>query len=139
MIESQALTSLIWINKCRERRGTMRFMEIARALDDQAMWHDTQAWLETKDTSTPRVKKALLDKPTTKPALVPKRKLRRPKRPQPKSPIPQQTRSSTPSRTPTLPSSQPVLRLTNSSSFSQGDLHGLHQAHMASPSTSNSQ
>ena len=117
----------------------MRFIEIATALDEQAMWDEILVWLETKDTSTPRVKKALLDKPTTKPALAPKRKLRRPKRPPPKSPIPQQTRSSTPSRPLTLPSSQPVLRPSYSSSFSQGDLHGLHQAHMASPSTSNSQ
>ncbi len=111
----------------------MRFMEIARALDDQAMWHEIQAWLEAKATSTPRAKRTQLGKPILRPALTPKRKPPRPKRPPSKSPIPQQARSVTPSRPSRLPSSQPVLRPTHSSSFSQGDLHGLQQAYMASP------
>ena len=111
----------------------MRFMEIARALDDQAMWHETQAWLEAQTTTTPMAKRTQLDKPFHRHALTPKRKPRQPKRPSSKSPIPQQARSVTPSRPSTLPSSQPVLRPTHSSSFSQGDLHGVQQAYMASP------
>ena len=111
----------------------MRFIEIARALDDQAMWHETQAWLEAQTTTTPMAKRTQLDKPIYMPALTPKRKPRRPKRPPTKSPIPQQARSVSPSRPSTLPSSQPVLRPTHSSSFSQGDLHGVQQAYMASP------
>ena len=111
----------------------MRFIEIARALDDQAMWHETQAWLEGRVSLTPMTKRTQLGKPILRPALTSKRKPRRLKRPSAKSPIPQQARSVTPSRPPTLPSSQPVLRPTHSSSFSQGDLHGLQQAYMASP------
>ena len=111
----------------------MRFMEIAKALDDQAMWHEIQAWLEAQTTTTPMAKRTQLGKPILRPASTPKRKPPRPKGPSAKSPIPQQARSVTPSRPPTLPSSQPVLRPTHSSSFSQGDLHGLQQAYMASP------
>ena len=111
----------------------MRFMEITRALDDQAMWHETQAWLEGRVSLTPMTKRTRLNKPIHRHALTPKRKPRRPKRPPTKSPTPHQARSVTPSRPSTLPSSQPVLRPTHSSSFSQGDLHGLQQAYMASP------
>lgn len=117
----------------------MRFIEIATALDELAMWDETQVWLEAQAISTPMVKKTKFLKPIERLALTPKRKPRRPKRPPPKSPIPQQAISATPSRPSALPSSQPVLRSTHFSSFSQGDLHGLHQAHMASPSISNSQ
>jgi hypothetical protein len=111
----------------------MRFLEIARVLNAQAMRHETQAWLEAQATSTPMAKRTQLDKPINRPALTPKRKPPRPKRLPTKSPIPQQARSVTPSQARLLPSSQPVLRPTHSSSFSQGDLHGLQQAYMASP------
>jgi HlyD family secretion protein len=46
--------------------------------------------------------------------------------------LPKQVRTVPPRRSSPLPSSQPVLRPTHSSSFSQGDAHGLQQAHMAS-------
>ena len=98
----------------------MRFLEIARALDDQAMWHETQAWLEAQATSAPR------------------RKHRRYKRPKVKSPVPQQARFAAPSRPPALPSSQSVLRPTHSSSFSQADLHLVHQGYVASLGDRNS-
>jgi len=133
MIESQALPKRIWINKYRKRRGAMRFVEIATAPDVQAMWGGTQAWLEAQAIITTMAKRTQLDKPILRPALTPKRKHPRPKRPSAKSPIPQQARFVTPSRSSTLPSSQPVLRPTHSSSFSQGDLHGLHHAYIAAP------
>ena len=38
-----------------------------------------------------------------------------------------------PKKAPPLPSSQPVLRPTHSSSFSQADLHGLQQGMQAAP------
>ena len=53
-----------------------------------------------------------------------------PKPPPPKSPVPKQASVVTPNRPPPLPSSQPVLRPTHSSSFSQADAYGLQQQSM---------
>jgi hypothetical protein len=53
--------------------------------------------------------------------------------------VPQQARAVTPSRPPPLPSSQPVLRPTHSSSFSQADLLGLQQGMQTAPQSFNPQ
>ena len=106
----------------------MRFMEIANPEDQLALWRlisdnvwsadmtkATKAAAEkTKAASTPKPKKFKPKKPILKPTPV-------------KSPVPPQPRSVASSMPSPLPSSQPVLRPTHSSSFSQADLHGLQQ------------
>jgi len=114
----------------------MRFMEIANAEDQLALWRliSDNVWssvmaqakeqerLKAQAAATPKPKKIIPKKP---PAPKPKPPSLKP--PPAKSPVPPQPRSVTPSRPSPLPSSQPVLRPTHSSSFSQADVHGLGQ------------
>ena len=106
----------------------MRFMEIANAEDQLALWRliSDNVWSadmtkakqaaaeKNKAASTPKPKKFKPKKPILKPRPV-------------KSPVLPQPRSVASSMPSPLPSSQPVLRPTHSSSFSQADLHGLQQ------------
>ena len=126
------------LNKYRERRATMRFNEIANADDQLALWRlisdnvwsavMAQAKLKAQAADTPKPKRIKPKKIVPKKPPAPKPKPPAPKPPPPKSPVPQQARVVTPSRPPPLPSSQPVLRPTHSSSFSQADAYGLqHQ------------
>jgi hypothetical protein len=129
------------LNKCRERRPKMRFMEIANPEDQLALWRliSDNVWsavmaqakqsaaLKAQAAATPKPKKFKPKKPIPKAPQAPKPKPPAPKPPPAKSPVPPQTRSVAPSRPSPLPSSQPVLRPTQSSSFSQADLYGMQQ------------
>ena len=124
----------------------MRFNEIANADDQLALWRlisdnvwsavmaqaKEQARLKAQAATTPKPKRIKLKKIKPKKIAPKKTQSQKPKPPPPKSPIPKQVRTVPPRRPSPLPSSQPVLRPTHSSSFSQGDAHGLQQAHMAS-------
>ena len=119
----------------------MRFTEIANPEDQLALWRLisdnvwssvlTQARQEAAQiaqaTAKPKPKKFKPKKALPKTPPPPKPKAPAPKPPPVKSAIPQQARVVIPSRPQPLPSSQPVLRPTHSSSFSQGDLNGLKQ------------
>ena len=119
----------------------MRFMEIAKPEDQLALWrlisdnvwstvmaHAKQAAAQKAQAAvSPKLKKFKPKKAIPKPAPAPKPKSLTPKSPPAKSPVPPQARSIAPSRPSPLPSSQPVLRPTHSSSFSQADLHGIQQ------------
>lgn len=121
----------------------MRFMEIADAEDQLALWRliSDNVWsavmvqakeqARQKAQAVPRPKKAKPQRNVPKPPTLPKPKIPTPKPPPAKSPVPKQAKAVTPARPTPLPSSQPVLRPTHSSSFSQADLHGLQQSHMA--------
>ena len=135
----------ILLNKCMKRRPKMRFTEIADPEDQLALWRliSDNVWSavaaqarelarqKALAAATPKIKKIKPKKVPPKPAQAPKPPT--PKPPPPKSPVPQQARVVTPSRPPPLPSSQPVLRPTHSSSFSQADLHGLQQGMQSAP------
>lgn len=128
----------------------MRFNEIANADDQLALWRlisdnvwsavmaqakeqeRQQAALRAKAAATlkPKPKRIKPQKPAPKKSPAPKLKPPAPKPPPPKSPVPQQARMVTPSRLPPLPTSQPVLRPTHASSFSQADAYGLQQQTM---------
>ena len=132
------------LNKYREKRATMRFNEIASADDQLALWRlisdnvwsaviaqaKEQARLKAQIAATPKPKRIKPKKIVPKKPPAPKPKPPAPKPPPPKSPVPQQARVVTPNRPPPLPSSQPVLRPTHSSSFSQADAYGLQQQSM---------
>lgn len=119
----------------------MRFTEIADAEDQLALWRlisDTvwssvmaqakeQERLKAQAAATPKPKRVKPKKIVPKKPPTPKPKPPTPKPPQAKSPIPQQPRYLTPSRPSPLPSSQPVIRPTHTSSFTQADVHGLGQ------------
>jgi hypothetical protein len=119
----------------------MRFMEIANPEDQLALWRliSDNVWsavmAQAKQAAaqkaqaqvTPKPKKLKLKRAIPKAPPTPKPKLPTPKRPPAKSPLPPHNRSVTPSRPSPLPSSQPVLRPTQSSSFSQADIHGIQQ------------
>jgi hypothetical protein len=119
----------------------MRFNEIANAQDQLDLWRliSDNVWdavmaqakeetrLKAQAAATPRYKKIKPKKAAPKKSPVPNPKPTTPKPPPPKSPVPQQPRVVTPSRPQALPSSQPVLRPTQSTSFSQADLQGLSQ------------
>jgi len=132
----------------------MRFMEIANPEDQLALWRliSDNVWSavmaqakqaaaqKAQAAANPKPKKFKPKKPipkappapkpkppTPKPPPAPKPKPPTPKPPPAKSPVPPQPRSVAPSRPSPLPSSQPVLRPTHSSSFSQADLHGMQQ------------
>ncbi len=119
----------------------MRFTEIANAEDQLALWRliSDNVWssvmaqakeqerLKAQAAAKPKPKKIKPKKTVPKLPPAPKIKPQVPKPPPPQSPVPQQARTVTPSRPPPLPSSQPVLRPTHSSSFSQADLHGIQQ------------
>ena len=112
----------------------MRFMEIANAEDQVALWRliSDNVWSAVmaqakQAAATPKLKKFKPKKAIPKPPPTPKPKPPAPKPPPAKSPVPPQPRSAAPSRPSPLPSSQPVLRPTHSSSFSQADLHGMQQ------------
>ena len=119
----------------------MRFTEIADAEDQLALWRlisDTvwssvmaqakeQARLKAQAAAKPNPKKFKPKKALPKPQPAPKLKPPTPKPPLAKNPAPQQPRSVAPSRPTPLPSSQPVLRPTHTSSFSQADVHSLGQ------------
>ena len=134
------------LNKYRERRATMRFNEIVSADDQLALWRlisdnvwsavmaqaKEQARLKAQAAATPKPKRIKPKKIVPKKPPAPKPKPPAPKPPPPKSPVPQQARVVTPNRRPPLPSSQPVLRPTHSSSFSQADAYGLQQQAMGS-------
>ncbi len=127
----------------------MRFNEIANAQDQLDLWRlisdnvwaavmaqaKEEARLKAQAAATPRYKKIKPKKampkkpPVPKPKPpTPKPKPPTPKPPPPKSPVPQQPRTVTPTRPQPLPSAQPVLRPTHSTSFSQADAYALqHQ------------
>ncbi len=119
----------------------MRFMEIANPEDQLALWRliSNNVWsavmaqakqaaaLKAQAAVTPKPKKFKPKKAPLKIPPAPKPKPPTPKPPPPKSPVPQQARLVTPNRPPPLPSSQPVLKPTHSSSFSQADLQGMQQ------------
>jgi hypothetical protein len=142
--KSRARDVVFLLNKYRERRATMRFNEIASADDQLALWRlisdnvwsavlaqaKEQARLKAQAAATPKPKSTKPKKIVPKKPTAPKPKPPAPKPPPPKSPVPQQARVVTPNRPPPLPSSQPVLRPTHSSSFSQADAYGLQQQSM---------
>jgi len=119
----------------------MRFTEIANPEDQLALWRliSDNVWsavmAQAKQAATQKAQAAATAKHKRikprkiipKKPLAPKPKPPAPKPPPPKSPVPQQARVVTPNRPPPLPTSQPVLRPTHASSFSQADLHGLGQ------------
>jgi hypothetical protein len=119
----------------------MRFTEIANAEDQLALWRliSDNVWssvmaqakeqerLKSQAVAKPKPKKIKPKKIIPKKPPAPKPKLPAPKPPPPKSSVPQQARTVTPNRLPPLPSSQPVLRPTHSSSFSQADAYGSQQ------------
>ena len=119
----------------------MRFTEIANAEDQLALWRliSDNVWssvmaqakeqerLKAQAAAKPKPKKIKPKKFFPKMPPAPKPKPPTPKPPPVKNPVPQQARTITPSRPSPLPSAQPVLRPTHSSSFSQADLHGLQQ------------
>ena len=144
----------IWINKHTERRATMRFNEIANAQDQLDLWRlisdnvwaavmaqaKEEARLKAQAAATPSYKKIKPKKAAPKKPPVPKPKppAPKPKPPTPKpppakSPVPQQPRMVTPTRPQPLPSSQPVLRPTHSSSFSQADAYALQHHPSGAP------
>ena len=118
----------------------MRFMEIANAEDQLALWRliSDNVWsavmaqakeqVRQKAQAAAKPKKVKPQKAIPKPSVPPKPKSPVPKQPPNKSPVPKQVRAVSPVRPTPLPSSQPVLRPTHSSSFSQADLQGLQQA-----------
>ena len=114
----------------------MRFTEIANAEDQLELWRliSDNVWssvmAQTKEQARLKAQAAAKPKPKPKKALPktqPAPKPPTPKLPPVKSPVLPQPRSVTPSSPSPLPSSQPVLRPTHSSSFSQADLHALQQ------------
>ena len=122
----------------------MRFNEIASADDQLALWRliSDNVWsavlaqakdqerLKAQAAATPKPKRIKPKKIVPKKPPAPKPKPPAPKPTPPKSPVPQQARVVTPNRPPPLPSSQPVIRPTHSSSFSQADAYGLQQQSM---------
>lgn len=129
-------------------------MEIANAADQLALWRlisdnvwsavitqaNEEAAKRAQAQAKPKPKKFVPKKaapkkpPAPKPKPpAPKPKLPAPKPPTPKSAVPQQARAVTPSRPPSLPSSQPVLRPTQASSFSQGDAYRLQGNQLGGP------
>jgi len=142
--------AVVLLNKYRERRATMRFNEIANADDQLALWRliSDNVWsavmaqakeqerLKAQAAANPKPKRIKPKRIVPKKPPAPKPKPPAPKPPPPKSPVPQQARVVSPSRPPPLPSSQPVLRPTHSSSFSQADAYGLQQQTMG-PGQSN--
>ena len=122
----------------------MRFMEIANPEDQLALWRliSDNVWSavlsqarqaaaqKAQAAAKPKPKKFKPKKALPKTQQPPKPKPPALKPPPLKSPVPQQARSITPTRTAPLPSSQPVLRPTHSSSFSQADAYGLQQQTM---------
>ena len=140
-IQFEYVYALNLLNKYRERRPKMRFMEIANAEDQLALWRliSDNVWSavmaqakqaaaqKAQAAANPKPKKFKPKKPIPKAPPAPKPKPLTPKPPPVKSPVPPQQRPVTPSRPSPLPSSQPVIRPTHSSSFSQADLHGIQQ------------
>ena len=127
----------------------MRFTEIANPEDQLALWRliSDNVWsavaAQARElarqkaqaaATSPKVKKPKPKKAVPKPIQPPKPKAPAPRAKSPAHkphpavrPMNQQVRAVTPSPPPPLPSAQPVLRPTHSSSFSQADLHGLKQ------------
>lgn len=119
----------------------MRFLEIANPEDQLALWRliSDNVWSavmaqakqaaaqKAQIAAAPKPKKFKPKKAPAKVPLTPKPKPPTPKLPPAKSPVPPQSRTMATSRPSPLPSSQPVLRPTHSSSFSQADLHGIQQ------------
>jgi hypothetical protein len=111
----------------------MRFTEIANPEDQLALWRlisdnvwsavmaqAKQAAVQKAQTAVkPKPKKLKPKKAIPKPPPVPRPKPPIPKPLPAKSPAPPLARSVAPSRPSPLPSSQPVLRPTQTSSFSQ--------------------
>jgi hypothetical protein len=140
-IQFEYVYALNLLNKYRERRPKMRFMEIANPEDQLALWRliSDNVWSavmtqakqaaaqKAQAAATPKPKKFKPKKAIPKPPPAPKPKPPTPKPPPAKSPVPPQPRSVASSRPSPLPSSQPVIRPTHSSSFSQADLHGIQQ------------
>lgn len=122
----------------------MRFTEIANPEDQLALWRliSDNVWSsvlaqarqaaaqKAQATAKPKPKKFKPKKALPKTPPPPKPKTPAPKPPPAKSALPQQARMVTPIRPPALPSAQPVLRPTHSSSFSQADAYGLQQQAM---------
>jgi hypothetical protein len=122
----------------------MRFTEIANPEDQLALWRliSDNVWSsvlaqakqaaaqKAQAAAKPKPKKFKPKKALPKTPPPPKPKAPDPKPPPAKSAVPQQARMVTPSRPQPLPSAQPVLRPTHSSSFSQADTYGLQQQAM---------
>ena len=109
-------------------------MEIANPEDQLALWRliSDNVWsavmAQANQAAALKAQAAAIPKPKKfKPKKAIPKAPPAPKRPPAKSPVPPQPRSVAPSRPSPLPSSQPVLRPTHSSSFSQADLHGIQQ------------
>lgn len=106
----------------------MRFNEIANADDQLALWRliSDNVWsavlLQAKEQERHRGQAAAVPKPKRiePKKLVPKKPPAL-KPPPLKSSVPKPVRIANPSKPPILPSSQPVLRPTRTSSFSQAD------------------
>jgi len=125
----------------------MRFTEIADPKDQLALWRliSDNVWSavaaqarelarqKAQAAARPKPKKIKPKKVQPRPAQAPKPKPIPPQQTMPKSSVPLQPKAVTPSRPPALPSSQPVLRPTHSSSSSQADLHGLQQGKQSAP------
>ena len=117
----------------------MRFTEIANADDQLALWRlisdnvwsavlrqaNEEAAKRAQAAARPKPKKFAPKKAIHKPPPALKPKAPTSKLPPAKSPVPQQVRAVSYSRPPPLPSSQPVLRPMQASSFSQADAHRL--------------
>ena len=128
----------------------MRFTEIANPEEQLALWRliSNNVWsavtAQAKQAAAQKAQQAAIPKPKKlkpkkaipKPPPATKPKSTSPKPPPAKSPIPQQPSSVAQSRLSPLPTSQPILRPTYSSSFSQADLHGLQQQPSSTVSSS---
>lgn len=121
----------------------MRFMEIANPEDQLALWKlvsdnvwsavlaqaRQQATQKAQAAAAAKVGKFKPKKPPPVPKPIPRPRPPAPKPRPTKSTVPPQARSVMPSRAPPLPSAQPVLRPTHSSSLGPADLHGLQHMH----------
>ena len=125
----------------------MRFMEIANPEDQLALWRliSDNVWsavlaqarqqaTQKAQAAAAKVGKFKPKKPPPVPKPIPRPRPPAKPRPPPKtrptkSTVPPQTRSVMPSRAAPLPSAQPVLRPTHSSSLGPADLHGLQHMH----------
>ena len=122
----------------------MRFTEIANPEDQLALWRliSDNVWsavlAQARQAAAQKAQSAAMPKPKK---FKPKKALPKtpppPKPPAPatkpplaKSALPRPAKMVAPSKPPPLPSSQPVLRPTHSSSFSQADAYGLQQQAM---------
>ena len=119
----------------------MRFTEIANPEDQLALWRliSDNVWSsvlaqarqaaaqKAQSAAVPKPKKFKPKKAWPKTPPPPKPPAPATKPPLAKSALPRPAKMVAPSQPPPLPSSQPVLRPTHSTSFSQADAYGLQQ------------